>query len=102
MFRSQVNPKALRVAPILLLVAALAGCGGGVSGTYTGNEGMIQSMTFDGGEVEIMTIMGIESGTYEVDDDRVHITVDGETQTLAINDDGCIDGGMMIGVLCKD
>jgi hypothetical protein len=37
-----------------------------------------------------------------VDGDRVMVTIDGETQTLAINEDGCIDGGMMIGVLCKD
>jgi hypothetical protein len=88
--------------PGLAVVLALAGCGGGVSGTYTGSQGMIQSMTFDGGEVEIMSIMGIETGTYEVDGDRLHVTIQGETQTLAINDDGCIDGGMMIGVLCKD
>jgi len=91
----------VRIAVVAFLLLVLPGCNP-VSGTYTGNDGMIQSMTFEGGEVEISTMFGIETGTYEVDGDRVHVTVDGDTQTLAIDDEGCLDGGMMIGVLCKD
>jgi uncharacterized OsmC-like protein len=101
MRRNQESPKGRHILPTLALLLVLAGCNP-VSGTYTGNQGMIQSMTFDGGEVEISTMFGIETGTYEVDGDRVHVTIDGDTQTLAINNDGCLDGGMMIGVLCKD
>ena len=43
-----------------------------------------------------------KEGTYVVEDKKVKITIGSETNILTIRDDGCLDGGSMVGVFCKD
>ena len=91
---------------IVALSAAvlLAGCGGGVSGTYVGgNDSFLGSLTFkDGGKVDVVLINGVGGeGTYVVDGDTVRITANGQTNELTIGKDDCLHGQLMVGTLCK-
>ena len=40
-------------------------------------------------------------GTYELNDGKVYITMNGGTQAYLIGKDHCIDGGMLYGRMCK-
>jgi hypothetical protein len=94
-----------RLSAVLVLLAcfSLGGCGGGVSGTYTGDgNGMIEKMEFkSGGKVEITAMGQTKEGTYVVEDGKVKITISGDTTILTMKDKGCLDGGGFIGTLCK-
>jgi hypothetical protein len=88
------------VVALALLVSA---CGGGLSGTYSGKDtGFLDEMTFrSGGEVDL-TFMGMTKvGQWKLDGDRVTITIGGETNVLTRGDDGCLDGGGLIGRYCR-
>ena len=90
-------------ASALLAVVALSGCGGGLNGTYTpSGDGFFEQLTFQsGGTVEITWMGMTKEGSYEVDGDRVKVTVGGDTQVLRIDGRGCVDGGGLIGRYCK-
>lgn len=95
-----------RATTTALLVFLLAACSGGLSGEYGQkiNGEWDTTMTFKGGgEVEID--MGITQlvGKYEVKDGKVRISMaDGApAQAFSIDKNGCIDGGMLFGKLCK-
>ena len=88
-----------------ILAAALfiAGCGGGVEGTYVGgDDSFLQSMTFkDDNKVDVVLINGIGGeGTFEVDGDTVRVSANGSTTEFTIDDD-CLRGPLMAGTLCK-
>lgn len=82
----------------------LAGCGGsGIEGTYSGRgTGFLQQMVFKpDGKVEL-TFMGMtKEGTYVVEDQKVKVTNGSDTSILTIADDGCLDGGGILGRYCK-
>jgi hypothetical protein len=85
------------------LVVLLAGCGSPIQGTYSGRgTGFLDKMTFKSGGKVDLTFMGMtKEGTYEVDGKSVKITHGGETTILTLDDQGCLDGGGLIGKYCK-
>lgn len=89
------------IAAALLLCAA---CGGSsIEGTYSGQgTGFLEKIVFKSdGKVEL-TFMGMtKEGTYVVEDGRVKITNGGDTSILAIAENGCLEGGGILGKYCK-
>lgn len=86
---------------LCLVVAGLvlAGCSGGVTGTYshTENDGdgtpMTMTIELKSGDVAVVSMKGGPmstsfNGTYKVDGDKVMVTVDGDTETLTLADGG--------------
>ncbi len=81
----------------------LAGCGGGVTGTYLGgDDSFLKSMTFkDDSKVDVVLINGVGGeGTFEVDGDKVRVSANGNVTEFAIDGD-CLKGPLMAGTLCK-
>ncbi|SBV35350.1 conserved exported hypothetical protein [uncultured Stenotrophomonas sp.] len=98
--------KIARAVPVMLLVALLTACSGGLSGEYGQevNGEWDTTMTFKGdGEVEIDMGIAQVVGKYEVKDGKLRISMSDGTpsQAFVINDKGCIEGGMLFGTLCK-
>jgi hypothetical protein len=99
----------LAIASVALLVALLlTSCDSGLSGTYTsdgsGQVGkIISSMTFkSGGKVEIVAQGMTKELPYDVEGNKVRITDERKSVTiLTIDNNGCLDGGEMIGKFCK-
>lgn len=95
-----------RAATTALLVSLLAACGNGFAGEYGHDVGgqWRTVMTFKGnGEAELELMGNIMVAKYEVKDGKVYVTggKGGQTQALRIDENGCIDGGMLFGTLCK-
>ena len=84
-------------APLVLLL----GCGNSLSGTY-GQKGGVNFEFHSNGKVELDVIGPVQEATYVVEDGKVKITNGSQgTMVLKIDDKGCLDGGMMMGKLCK-
>ncbi len=91
------------------LMLALAACDSGLSGTYTSDGSarygnLIESMTFKpGGKVEVVAMGMTKELPYEMEGKKVKIVDEAKTATiLTIDDNGCLDGGEMIGKFCKN
>lgn len=53
----------------------IAGCGGGLSGEYGGDECLYDKLVFESDDTVYVTFFGVEQpGTYRVDGDRVIVT----------------------------
>ncbi|GAA3972946.1 hypothetical protein [Mucilaginibacter dorajii] len=93
---------------ILLSAALLAGCRGGLSGTYKQTGGLMAGMasgkmTFVSGNKVDIEINGVTSEcTYEKDGDQVKLISGDRNQVLAIDKEGCLDGGEIMGKFCKE
>ena len=82
-------------------LALLAACGNSLSGTY-GKKGEVNFEFHSNGKVDLDVIGPIEEATYVVEDGKVKITNGNQgTMVLRIDDKGCLDGGVMMGKLCK-
>jgi hypothetical protein len=92
-----------RVAALAVGVAAAACGDGGMRGIYTsGGEGFFEQLNFTSGEkVEITFIGTIAEGNYVVEDGKVKITVNNQTQVLLIASNGCLEGGGLLGTYCQ-
>jgi hypothetical protein len=93
-----------RFAAVMVVAASLTGCGSKLDGTYVpeGGAGLISSITFkSGGKCELTGLGMTKEGTYELEGQKVKITVSGETNILTMDDKGCLDGGGIIGRFCK-
>lgn len=94
-----------KIAALVMITSLLSACGSGVSGEY-GSVNEINGKwdtlyTFKGDTVE-MDMMGVQQvGTYKVEDGKVYITMGGQTHAMKIDDEGCIDGGPLLGKVCK-
>jgi hypothetical protein len=65
----------LRCASLLSIACAIAGCGGGPSGEYGGEQCLYDKLVFESDDTVYVTFFGVEQpGTYRVDGDRVIIT----------------------------
>ena len=102
------NPNHLTFAFLAALLAwVCVGCGGGLKGTYTPvgltfGGMLLSNVTFNSADKVEVTAMGMtHEGTYVLDGKRVKITVSGDTTIMAIDEQGCLDAGGMIGKLCK-
>ena len=72
--------KQLHVLCITTLALALTGCGGGLSGTYTDSNNIMRFEFHSNGTVDVEnTIAGqVVEANYDVQDDKVVLTVDGK------------------------
>ena len=95
--------KILSIAIIfsLLLFSCL---GSGLKGTYVvQNNAFFEKLTFKSGHKVDIVFMGTTSEIeYELDGNKVKITNAGQNQILTITDDGCLDGGGIVGKYCKE
>jgi hypothetical protein len=93
-----------RTAATLLAASAallLAACGNSLSGTY-GKKGEVNFEFHSNGKVELDILGPIQEASYVVEDGKVKISNAGQgTMVLKIDDKGCLDGGVMMGKLCK-
>ena len=89
-----------RAVPLALLLG-LAACGNSLSGTY-GHKGGVNFEFHTNGKVELDVIGPIQEATYVVEDGKVKITNGSQgTMVMKIDAQGCLDGGMLFGKLCK-
>ncbi len=81
----------------------ITSCGGGLSGTYSGNgEAFFEKLNFKSGSKVDIYFMGVsKEATYEKSGNKVKITMAGENQLFTIDDKGCLDGEGQIGKYCK-
>ncbi|MDX9875495.1 MAG: hypothetical protein RBS88_11335 [Spongiibacteraceae bacterium] len=98
---------------VLLMAGVLSACGGGgndLSGEYGQAEAgqWFTILNFQGGDQVTLTMIGdpdSHRGTYTREGDSVTVNVMGESRTLRIDGDGCLDGGagnsLFSGVICK-
>lgn len=104
--------KVLMCGAVIALVGGLAACGSeeGLSGEYGQREAgqWFTILDFKGSDQVTLTMIGSEdrhSGTFRRDGDNVILTVAGETRTLRIDSNGCLDGGpgnsLFAGTVCK-
>jgi hypothetical protein len=99
-----MTSRGIRIGAVLTTLVVLVGCGNGIEGTYSGRgTGFLEKMVFKGDGKVDLTFMGMtREGTYEVDGDRVKVTNSGTTEILTVADDGCLEGGGILGRYCKD
>jgi hypothetical protein len=89
------------IALIAAAVALLTGCSNSLDGTY-GKKGEVTMEFHSNGKVELDVIGPIQEASYVVEDGKVKITNGAAgTLVLKLDDKGCLDGGMMLGKLCK-
>ena len=87
-------------ALISLSVAMLSACGASLLGTY-GKKGDVNFEFHSNGKVELDILGPVQEATYVVEDGKVKISGAQGTMVLHIDDNGCLDGGAMLGKLCK-
>lgn len=69
-----------------LSVVVLTACGSGISGEYGGDECLYDKLAFAGDSVVYMTVFGTDqAGRYEVDGDRVVVTMGGQSVVFTKN-----------------
>lgn len=95
--RLRLNRK-IPVAAILLWGALLAGCGGGMSGTYSDSNGLM-SIKFESSSAYVTLPIGTTKVSYEVDGDKIVLKNPQGDLVLIRNKDGSL-GGLM-GTLTK-
>lgn len=84
----------------LVVVLALAGCGGGggLEGTYSDDSGVVSYEFQKNGKVLITSIGGTVELDYEIDGDKVKVRAaeDAPAQVLTITEEGDLDMGMAV------
>jgi hypothetical protein len=103
---AKVKPIATLVCILILAAGFLTGCGSKLSGIYNADAkrlSVYSKLDFtSGSKVELTAEMGgTFEGTYVVEGDKVKITFGGQTQVWTIDKNGCLDGGEMGGLCCK-
>lgn len=88
------------VALAALCIALLSACGNGLSGTY-GKKGEANLEFHSNGKVDLDLLGPVQEASYVVEDGKVKISGAQGTLVLRIDDKGCLDGGVMMGKLCK-
>lgn len=76
------------------LVLTLAACGKSLDGIYKDNLGLQKYEFQSDGTVYVSTMGVIQEGTYTLDDNKVKITIEGETVIFDLNPDGSIQGAL--------
>ena len=78
---------------VLLSAALLAGCGGGLNGTYQTSDGNM-SIKFDSGKAYVTLPGGTVEAGYEVDGDKIILKNPQGNLVLTREKDGSLDGPM--------
>jgi hypothetical protein len=100
---TSMTTRSPRSTPFLLAafcLALLSACGNGLSGTY-GKKGEVNFEFHSNGKVELDIIGPVQEASYVVEDGKVKISGAQGTMVFRIDDRGCLDGGAMMGTLCK-
>jgi len=87
--------------PILGCVCMFAGCGAGLSGTYTNPTGLVTLDVKSGGKASLTMMGQNEDCTYEADGKKLNLTCSGDKTVWTIHDDGSITGPGFVGTLSK-
>jgi hypothetical protein len=91
-------------------ILSLASCSGGMEGTYisTGGIAEVEIVFKSNGKAEMTSGFGGVKGQtmeldYKLEDNKVKLgpIIGGATMIMAVDKDGCIDGGAGLGKLCK-
>lgn len=96
----------------VLVLGTLAACGGqsGLAGEYGKTETgqWFTILDFQGGDRVVLSMIGSEDrfeGSYAREGDSVTVTAAGDTRTLQIDGEGCLDGGpgnpFFSGTICR-
>lgn len=83
----------ISLGALLLSATLLAGCGGGINGTYRTSHGEM-SIKFDSGKAYVTLPGGTVEATYEVDGDKVILKNPQGNLVLTREKDGSLDGPM--------
>jgi hypothetical protein len=87
---------------LLGALAALAGCGDGLAGTYVPDGfAIVQKVELKAGKAYVTVLGTTKEGTYTVDGDKVSINVAGDATVFTRDAKGCLDGGPLAGRLCR-
>ncbi len=86
--------KLSRIFLVFGLVLTLAACGKGLDGVYKDNLGLQKYEFLSDGTVYVSTMGVIQEGSYKLDDNKVKITIEGETVIFDLNPDGSIEGAL--------
>lgn len=80
----------------LVPMALLAGCGGGVSGDYGGEECLYEKLAFESDDKVYVTFFGMETpGTYKIDGDRVILTTQNGQAVVFTQKDGNLEASLL-------
>ena len=81
----------------------LPGCScDSVPGTYTDSEGVVTvELKSDGKAYVSLGELGTNAGEWEQDGDRIIVKIGDDSTVLTRNDDGSLNGGIMLGTLKK-
>ena len=90
-----------RIAAAMVLAALLAACGSSLSGTYGSKNDGAQFEFKSNGKVELNILGMIQEASYVVEDRKVKIATAQGVQVMNIDAQGCLDGGFMLGKLCR-
>jgi hypothetical protein len=94
------SPRSAPLALVALCMTLLSACGDGLSGTY-GKKGEVNFEFHSNGKVELDILGPVQEASYVVEDGKVKISGAQGTMVFRIDDKGCLDGGAMMGKLCK-
>lgn len=78
---------------LLLSATLLAGCGGGINGTYKSSNGLM-SIKFESGKAYVTLPGGTVEAAYEVDGDKVILKNPQGNLVLTREKNGSLDGPM--------
>lgn len=87
----------------LVCMVVISGCSGSLSGTYVPDDGhgFFDKLEFiSGNKVDIYTMGTTVEASYKIDGNKIVLGIGG--QVLTIDENGCLDGGKMIGKYCKE
>src|ERR1700685_2809526 len=100
----------MKIKPIAIAILACllaAGCSPGLSRVYMpkgggmGNGLVMSKLEFiNGQEVNISMMEQTVRANYKVDGKQVLLIVNGRQEVFNIDDDGCLQGGSLLGQVC--
>lgn len=90
----------------LVVALLMVSCSDGLDGEYSNGSGLIIYKFKSGGKVDMITrVLGLETSVekdYKLEDGKVKLVLgDGLQQVMIIDKDGCLDGGEILGKMCK-
>jgi len=90
----------------MIAVLLLAGCSDGPEGEYSDSAGAVTYKFKPGGKLEItMKVLGMVNTVetdFKYDDGKVKIGPSaGPQQVIPVDKDGCLQGGPIVGKLCR-
>ena len=90
----------------LVVALLLVSCSNGLDGEYSNGSGLIIYKFKSDGKVDMITrVLGLETSVemdYKIEDGKVKLGLgDGLKQVMTIDKDGCLDGGEILGKMCK-